>query len=158
MTDEKILEEIKEYFSLEEFVSKPVFEKYGEKAWQFLSIRLLHSMLVIRKELDLSITINNWKWGGKFSQRGLRENTSQMVMSKSRLGKTYLSAHVLGSAVDFDVKGMKAFEVREWLVENADLLPYKIRLENEMSGKQINWVHLDTYSNINNSKVYLFNV
>jgi len=158
MTDEKLIAEVQKYFCLEEFVSPTVFKKYGSKGWQFLSIRTLHTMLIIRKELDLGITINNWKWGGKFSQRGLRENTSQMVMSKSRLGKTYLSAHVLGSAVDFDVKGMKAFEVRKWLVDNADLLPYKIRLENEMNGKQINWIHLDTYSNINNPKVYLFNL
>tara|TARA_R110000803_G_scaffold44651_1_gene94444 strand:+ start:274 stop:750 length:477 start_codon:yes stop_codon:yes gene_type:complete len=158
MTDKQIISEIKEYFCIEEFVSKPVFDKYGEKAWQFLSIRMLHTMLIIRKELGLSITINNWKWGGKFSQRGLRENTSQIVMGKNRLGKIYLSAHVLGRAVDFDVKGMEAYKVRLWLKDNYDKLPYSIRLENEMNGKQISWVHLDTYSNINNPKVYLFNV
>ena len=104
MTDKQIISEIKEYFCIEEFVSKPVFDKYGEKAWQFLSIRMLHTML------------------------------------------------------DFDVKGMEAYKVRLWLKDNYDKLPYSIRLENEMNGKQISWVHLDTYSNINNPKVYLFNV
>jgi len=158
MNDEKILQEIKEYFCVEEFVSKAVFDKYGEKSWQFISPRLLHTMLVIRKELKKSITINNWKWGGKFSQRGLRENTCPMVMNKNRLGKTYLSAHVTGNAVDFDVKGMEAMDVRIWLAGNPDKLPYKIRLENEMKGKQINWVHLDTYSLPKNPKVYLFNI
>ena len=158
MRDEEILQEIKEYFCIEEFVSKTVFDKYGDKSWQFINPRLLHTMLVIRKELGKSITINNWKWGGKFSQRGLRENTSSIVMSKNRLGKTYLSAHVLGSAVDFDVKGMDAMDVRIWLVGSASKLPYKIRLENEMNGKQINWIHLDCYSHPDNDKVHLFNV
>jgi hypothetical protein len=158
MSDEEILQEIKKYFCIEEFVSEAVYKKYGETAWQFLSIRLLHTMLIIRKELGKSITINNWKWGGKFDERGLRENTCSMVMKKNRLGKTYLSAHVLGSAVDFDVKGMNAMDVRIWLVGSASKLPYKIRLENEMKGKQISWVHLDVYSNAKNDKVYLFNV
>jgi hypothetical protein len=158
MKDEEILQEIKKYFCIEEFVSKEVFEKYGESAWQFISPRLLHTMLIIRKEFKKSITINNWKWGGKFSQRGLRENTCRMVMNKNRLGITYLSAHVLGCAVDFDIQGVDAMDVRIWLAGNPDKLPYKIRLENEMNGKQINWVHLDVYSNEKNPKVYLFNV
>ncbi len=158
MTDEKILQEIKKYFCIEEFVSKSVFDKYGETAWQFLSPRLLHTMIVIRKELKRSITINNWKWGGKFSQRGLRENTSSIVSKKTKSNKTYLSAHCLGCAVDFDVKGMEAIDVRIWIAGNPDKLPCKIRLENEMKGKQINWVHLDVYSKEDNPKVYLFNI
>lgn len=158
MTDEKILQEIKEFFCVEEFVSEAVFKKYGETAWQFIDIRLLHTMLIIRKELGKSITINNWKWGGKFSQRGLRENTCAILKKKTRLGLTYLSAHTMGKAVDFDVKGMEAMDVRIWLAGSESKLPYKIRLENEMNGKQISWVHLDVYSNEYNPKVYLFNV
>ncbi len=158
MSDDQILQEIKKYFCIEEFVSKAVYKKYGDKAWQFLSPRLLHTMLVVRKELGKSITINNWKWGGKFSQRGLRENTCHMVMKKNRLGKIYLSAHLTGNAVDFDVKGMEAMDVRILLAGISAKLPYKIRLENEMNGKQISWVHLDVYSHEDNPKVHLFNI
>jgi len=158
MSDEEILQEIKKYFCIEEFVSKTVFDKYGQTAWQFISIRLLRTMLIIRKELDLSITINNWKWGGKFSQRGLRENTCSIVQRKNKANRTYLSAHCLGEAVDFDVKGMEAYKVRSWLKNNHEKLPYKIRLENEMKGRQINWTHLDLYSLEKNPHVYLFNI
>ena len=158
MTDEEILQGIKKHFCIQEFVSEKVYNKHGENSWQFLSPRLLHTMLVIREELDLSITINNWKWGGKFSQRGLRENTCSMVQKKNKSNKTYLSAHVLGCAVDFDVEGMSANEVRDWLVKNQDKLPFKIRLERKLNGKYISWSHLDVYSNSKNDKVYLFDV
>jgi len=158
MTDEEIYKEIKEYFTIEEFVSKKVFTKYGEKAWMFICPRLLHTLLVIRKELGRPMTINNWAFGGKFSQRGLRSNLSSIFMSKFAKGRMYLSAHVMGRAVDFDVKGMKAYEVRAWLTANADLLPYKIRLEDNMNGKQINWVHVDMFHEVKNNKVYKFNV
>jgi hypothetical protein len=66
--------------------------------------------------------------------------------------KIYLSGHVLGMAVDFDVKGMKAKDVRLWLIEHKSELPYKIRLE-----KNVNWVHLDVEDEPDNNKVYLFN-
>ncbi len=158
MTDEKILQEIKEYFCIEEFVSEKVYKKHGETAWQFMSIRLLHTMLIIRKELGLSITINNWKWGGKFQQRGLRSNLGYIMLKMVKRMRLYLSAHVLGCGVDFDVKGMTSIEVREWLVQNQDKLPYKIRLENLMKGKPITWCHLDVLSNIKNKKIYKFNV
>jgi hypothetical protein len=158
MNDSEILKEVKQYFCIEEFVSESVFNKYGQNAWQFICPRLLHTMLIIRKEANASITINNWKWGGKFSQRGLRENTSEIVSKRTKRNSLYLSAHTMGKAVDFDIKGMEAPKVRSWLKNNADKLPYKIRLENEFNGKQIGWVHLDVFSNDKNPHVYLFNI
>jgi hypothetical protein len=44
-------------------------------------------------------------------------------------------------AVDFDVTGMKAEEVRKWIKDNQIFLPYPIRLEED-----VNWVHLDVRS------------
>jgi len=158
MTDEKIYTEIKKYFTIQEFVSKKVYKKHGERAWKFICPRLLHTLLVIRIMIDKPITINNWHVGGKFSQRGLRSNLSSIFMSKFKKGRMYLSAHVLGRAVDFDVAGMTAPEVRQWLKGAYKHLPYKIRLENEMKGKQINWVHLDMFWEKKNKKVYLFNI
>ena len=72
--------------------------------------------------------------------------------------KLYLSAHLFGKGVDFDVQGMTAVEVRKWMVENAHLFPVKIRLENLLKGKPISWVHMDTFYEQKNPKVYLFNV
>tara|TARA_R110002096_G_scaffold101463_3_gene224304 strand:+ start:1361 stop:1837 length:477 start_codon:yes stop_codon:yes gene_type:complete len=158
MTDEQIYKEIKDFFDIEEFVSKKVHDKYGEQAWQFLCPRLLHTILIIRKKIDKPITINNWKWGGKFSQRGLRSNLGYIFLSMFKKRKMYLSAHVMGRAVDFDVQGMTAEEVRMWLKGIHKDLPYKVRLEHKMNGKNISWVHIDMFWRDSNKKVYLFNV
>ena len=120
---------IKDYFKIEELVDKTVFEKYGETAWKFIDKDLLACLLVVREGIGFPMTINNWKWGGTFSQRGLRHNMSELVKKKTKL---YLSAHIFGKAVDFDVQGMDAVEVRKWIVANADKFPCKIRLERNL--------------------------
>lgn len=146
---------IRDYFCIEEFVDKTVFDKYGEAAWKFIDQSIIDCILVIREGLGKPMTINNWKWGGSFSQRGLRHNMSSLVKNKTRL---YLSAHIFGKAVDFDVEGMTAVEVREWIAANADKFPCKIRLERNMKGNPISWVHLDTMSDDSKPKVYQFDV
>lgn len=158
MSDEEIYEKIKEHFDIEEFVSKKVHDKYGEQAWQFLCPRLLHTIYLIRTNLGKPMTINNWHVGGKFSQRGLRSNLGYIFYSMFKKKKIYLSAHVMGKAVDFDVKGMTAEQVRMWIKGFHKDLPYKIRLEHKMNGKHISWTHLDVYWNNKNSKTYFFNV
>jgi hypothetical protein len=158
LTDLELIKEIKKYFCVEEFVSPNVYNRYGETSWQFICPRLLKTILWIRTNLDKPMTINNWKWGGNFSQRGLRENTSDIVSKKTKSGKMYLSAHTMGKAVDFDAKGMSAEEVRMWLKEMENELPYHVRLEHNMKGKPISWVHIDVFFNPSNDKVYLFDV
>jgi len=69
-----------------------------------------------------------------------------------------LSAHCLGKAADFNIQGVTPTEAREWIVQNADKFPCKVRLEEKLRGKEINWIHLDVYQNENNPKVYKFNV
>tara|TARA_R110000744_G_scaffold148351_1_gene261372 strand:- start:5053 stop:5529 length:477 start_codon:yes stop_codon:yes gene_type:complete len=158
MTDQEIYNEIKNYFSIKELVSKTIYKKYGESAWKFICPRLLHTLLVIRKEAGRPIIINNWHSGGKLSQRGLRSNLGSIFLSKFKKGRLYLSAHVMGRAVDFDVKGMTSSDVRDWIEKIQHKLPYKIRLENEMNGKQISWVHLDMFWEAKNPKIYRFNI
>ena len=109
--------------------------------------------MIVREGLNKPITVNNWHIGGRFEQRGLRDNTQPIVKDKTIKGKLYLSAHVLGKAVDFDVKGMTAQKVRQWIVDNHELFPCKVRLEDG-----VNWVHLDVISEEKNPKVYLFKV
>jgi len=146
---------IKDYFCIEELVDKTVFNKYGQSAWKFLDKEALQCLLIVREGLGKPMSVNNWKYGGKFSQRGLRHNMSNLVKNKTRL---YLSAHIFGKGFDFDVAGMTAVEVRKWIVDNADLFPCKIRLERNMKGEPISWVHLDTMSEETKPKVYLFDV
>lgn len=126
-------------FRIEEFVSRPVLERYGESfCWNLLDPRLLANLDFIRKKLNRSITINNWLWRGEFSQRGFRENTSQIVKDETLRNKMYLSPHTQGKGIDFDVKGMTSQEVRNWMIKNKEEFPYPFRLENI-----VNWVHMD---------------
>ena len=155
MKNTEILEKIKEYFKLEELIDKETFTKYGQTSWQFLDTQTLHCLLTVREGLNKPITVNTWHKGGNFSQRGLRHNKSPMVKNKTGI---YLSAHCLGKAFDFDVKGISPVEVREWIEQYKHLFHCKVRLERNMNGKPINWVHLDTLQNAKNEKIYKFDV
>lgn len=153
MTRQEIIQEIKakNYFSIKELVCKHVYNKFGEKAWQFLDTELLHTLLIIRKTINKPITVNNWSTGGTFSQRGCRCNICQIPKDKTVANALYMSAHINGAGVDFDVKGMTAQAVRNWIIANQALLPYPIRLEDKVT-----WVHLDIYDLLNGQKVNLF--
>jgi uncharacterized protein YcbK (DUF882 family) len=139
------------HFKLHELVSKQVFKKYGERAWTFFDPRLVETLDFIREKLDKPITVNNWISGGPLEQRGFRCNMDPLPLKKTKSGIIYCSAHMCGQAVDFDVKGMTAQKVRDWIIQNQDSLPYPIRLEDGVS-----WVHLDVRQA--NQKVYLFKV
>lgn len=146
---------IKDYFNIKELVDEATFKRHGENAWQFICPMLQETMLILRENIGKPITVNNWGNKGGFTQRGLRHNRSEMVKDKISI---YLSAHMMGKGVDFNVKGMTASEVRAWIVANQDLFPYKIRLERNFKGKEITWIHLDVFQNDKNPKIYLFDV
>lgn len=137
------------YFRIEELVSEQVFEKYGQIAWQFFDEKLLITIDWLREELGLKITINDWFWGGKYSQRGYRCNLEPLVLDKTKQEKIYCTAHI-GQGVDFDVEDMTSGGFRIWIEYNKDRLPYPIRIEDGVS-----WNHID----IRNTgvKVYFFN-
>jgi hypothetical protein len=146
---------IKDYFDIKELVDENTFRRHGKNAWQFICPMLQETLLILRENIGKPIIVNDWANKGGMEQRGLRHNRSNMVKDKYTI---YLSAHMMGKAVDFHVKGMTATEVREWIVANQELFPYKIRLERKMNGKEITWVHLDVFQNEKNPKIYLFDV
>ena len=139
------------YFDLDELVCEHVYNKYGEKAWMFFDTELLVMLDTIRDRIGRPIFVNDWQIHGKYSQRGLRCNQCDIVKKKTEAGILYMSAHCLGKAADFDVQGLLAEEVRQWIVKNANWWPYHIRLEAD-----VDWVHLDVYDQSEN-KVYIFN-
>ena len=114
---------IKDYFNIKELVCEHVYRQFKEQSWQFLDPKLLETIFCIRKNLNKPMIINTWSSGGKFSQRGLRCNICDLVKSKTLSNRLYLSAHMQGTAVDFDVQGMSAEEVRKWIERNNVLLP-----------------------------------
>jgi hypothetical protein len=127
------------YFKLEELVCKDVFAAYGDQAWSFFDMRLLITLERVREMINKPIIINDWHKGGQFDERGFRCIKCDLVKSAIAENKIYVSPHMTGQAVDFDVQGLVAEEVRNWLVVNRMKLPYQIRLEQD-----VNWVHLDT--------------
>lgn len=140
------------YFKVKELVCKHVYNKYGEDAAMFLDDKLIETLNVIREKiLKAPMIVNDWHNGGGFTQRGFRCNICQIPKSKTDINRMYLSAHTLGKAVDCSVQGMTAEQARKKIIENKDLLPYPIRLEDGVS-----WVHIDVYNNGKGEKVYLF--
>ncbi len=154
----ELIQEVKKYFQIQELVSEAVYKKHGETAWFIFQTEILVCLLLIRVGTGQPITINTWHKGGRFDERGYRDNLSEIVASKTDNDQLYTSGHVLGIALDFTVKGMTANAVRKWIVENKDMFPCKIRLERKYRGEFISWVHIDTKYYDKNPKVYLFDV
>lgn len=140
---------IAENFIIEELVCKDVFDKFGQKAWQFFDPRLIKNLDWIRNRLNKPVFINNWDNGGKFDERGLRCIQCSLVKKAILENRLYMSAHMLGQGADFDVMGMVAEEIRQWLIKNKNIIPYPIRLEEGVS-----WVHIDVRDT--GQKVYTF--
>ena len=153
-----VIKELKKYFKIYELVGPQTYKKHGERAWRFFSTDALLMLLITRENLKRPMTINNWFWGGPFSQRGLRTNIQNLFRQITKSFKLYLSGHVLGEAFDFDVEEMTAEEVRQWVLENQHRYPSKIRMEHLKNGKPINWVHMDAIQEEHNMKVHLFDV
>lgn len=146
MTREKILQDIRKYFDVEELVCDHTYSKWGEASWQFLDTALLHNLLVIRRDIIQAPMICNH---GGAHQRGLRCNLCQIVKEKTDV---YLSPHPLGKGLDFTVQGMTAQEARSRIRNNAHLLPYPLRMEAGVS-----WLHIDVLPQYGiDQKVYEF--
>lgn len=125
------------HFGLKELACPHIYAKFGDMCWQFFDIRLLETIDFVRDKLG-PMYVNNWDIDGAFDERGFRCIQCSLVKSAIKDNRLYVSPHMLGKAVDFDILGMTAQEVREWLIANQGYLPYNIRLEDN-----VNWVHLD---------------
>lgn len=133
MTRKEIINQVLQFFDVDELVCNHTFLKWGEASWQFLNTDYLHTLLIIRRDiLQAPMTCNY----SLMRQRGLRCNMCPLVQEK---GTVYLSSHLLGKAGDFTVKGMTAEEARQKIRQNAHLLPYPIRIEDGVT-----WLHIDT--------------
>jgi hypothetical protein len=149
---------ITDYFSIDEMVCPHVVEKYknwepcnnfGHFAWNFFDMRLLVTLEIIHKLLDKSILVNNYKYGGNNSQRGFRCVKCQLMQDVYMSGELFTDPHALGKAVDFNVMGMSAEQVRQFIIGNKDHLPYPIRME-----RGVNWVHIDVCSDGSNKIIF----
>ena len=156
MTEKQIITKFTEYFDMQEVVGERVFKKYGDRCIRFFDIRLLETMVILREGINKPIFCNNWAYPERTTrrqeQRGLRTNVQPLVKDKTFRNQLYVSPHIQGKGLDFDVQGMSADSVRLWIMTNGFKFPYKIRLE-----RGVSWVHLDIVYEEKNNKIYLFN-
>jgi hypothetical protein len=139
MSRKYVITQLKAYFSVQDLVCDHCYAKFGELSWQFLSTEILHTLLILRRDIfKVPMFVN---YDGKH-QRGLRCNICPLVKEKTYNGQIYLSAHVNGNGLDIDIRGYTAQQARDKIKSVSFLLPYKVRLE-----KGVNWLHIDVYDN-----------
>lgn len=139
MTRNELIDKLKINFNIKELVCRHCYNKFNDNSWQFISTELLNTLYVLRYVIfKKPITVNNWHKEGPLSQRGLRCNQCDLVKNKKDI---YLSAHCLGKAVDFNVRGLSATEVYEIIKKNIHKFKYPIRLEKNANS----WTHIDVY-------------
>ena len=156
MSRQEIIIYLKNYFDIQELVCPHTYKKFGANvSWQFLDTEILHTILVLREEiLKVGMICNDYKFGGRWSQRGLRCNICQLVKDKTLANQIYLTAHANGAGLDFVFvanSGMTAEKARQLIKKNKHLLPYNVRIE-----RGVSWLHIDCYDM--GVKVYEFGV
>lgn len=131
--------------SLEEVVPKDIYSSYGEGALRFIDLKVVYLAQDIRSYFDKPITINNWINNGNFNFRGFRPHYYSEKKS------SIASQHRFGRALDFDIKGISAEEVREQLIKYRDN-KFKDLTGLEMS---VRWVHIDVRASLD-GKLLMF--
>jgi len=94
------------HFKIYELVHPVTYKKYGQMCWKFFDPRVLEALDILRLIFG-SITVNDWKWGGKFKWSGLR-------VFGCGYGTEY-SAHQRGSAIDAKSKKYSGIAMRRLL-------------------------------------------
>ena len=122
------------YFKIQELVDPETYASMGENAWSLFDTTLLSTLDRIRDRYKVPITINNWnnKIPNPFKYRGFRP--------ASYTAGAPLSMHRVGKAIDFDVAGMKAEQVRKDILANPEHLDFMFISRIEMA---VNWCHID---------------
>jgi hypothetical protein len=135
------------HFDLKEFFDDSTYKKLaGSNVLSgLIDDRILITMDNIREYFDTQVYINNWMHGKSFRFRGFRPSWCDVGSQHSQ--------HRYGRAVDFDVVGIPAEEVRKEILVNQKKEEFKYITAMEYG---TNWVHIDC-RNIDCSGIKLFN-
>jgi len=116
------------------------------KFYVFMDKRTVEYAEKVRVYFGVPVTINNWNSGGSYTLRGWRPRNTSVGAKNSQ--------HKVGMAIDYDVKGMTAEEVRQMIRDDQKLF-YSFglrRVEDTTS-----WVHNDLKDMNVRDKIYFFN-
>lgn len=134
------------HFKIQELVPPSVHNKWGYAAWWFIDQELCKTIDELRELFGTSITINDWSWGGEFTQSGYRNTQSEYYNE--------FSAHSFGKAADLKISGYKSLVaiemIKTWKKEGK--LKFLTRLELGTDG----WVHVDVFNAEPNDSSGLF--
>jgi hypothetical protein len=122
---------IPKHFQAYELLPNDLYALYGDDGLYLMDDRILLTLDSIRDFTKAPITVNNWKSGGPFRQRGYRNIIDP---------KTQFTAHRFGRGVDFDIYGVAADAFRN-MVKTGSLnktMAYITRME-----EGIEWIHMD---------------
>ncbi|HPG33181.1 MAG TPA: D-Ala-D-Ala carboxypeptidase family metallohydrolase [Lentimicrobium sp.] len=124
---------ISEHFDIRELVDKATYTRNFGQSIKLIDPRIPVLLEKIRELCgNRPMTVNNWHIGGQFQYRGYRPPDCQIGALKSM--------HKQGKAVDFDVKGMTADQVRGVIrLNQVELM--KLGLTRMETG--VSWVHID---------------
>lgn len=132
------------YFDIKELVTPEVYYERGEKAWSIFDVRALKTLDALREKFG-KITVNDWCFGGKFTESGLRVAGCKHFRQ--------FSAHSFGRAFDCKFSDVSPVEVQEYILEHPDEFPYIGRIERAQHTKT--WLHFDV-GNYRHKGIYVF--
>ena len=136
------------YFKIEELMPPDVFKRYGEQCWMFLNPLLILSIDALRELYNDTITVNDYLWGGNYTESGFRP-------SWSKTGG-WLSQHRLGNAIDAKGRNKskeEADRLRTLILSNRDKLPHITAIEDGRIATT--WAHLDVRNCSDNSRIWV---
>ncbi len=141
------------YFKGKELVSPEVYKIYGENVLKFISKDILIFLDLLREDLGVPILVNRPNVG--ITQRGLRTTIDSLVKEKVQNNKLYLSAHVLGRGVDFEVPSMDMKKVYERIINNPKRYTMITRIEDPNITLPRGYIHVDNIET-GKSGIYIF--
>ena len=121
------------HFVTQEFVPPEIYNVYGEKSLWFVDYRVRWTADAIRQYFGVPVTANNWhRKSGGYRYRGFRPPACETGAA--------LSQHKFGRALDCDVQGIPAEQVRKEIVDKKDEPAFRYITCIEAD---VNWLHFD---------------
>ena len=130
------------YFTVDELVSKEVYELLGDEAIKLFDPKALEVLEDVREILGIPLICNDWNTGGHRNNSGYRDLNCKIGAPKS--------AHRNGQAFDLISNVLSANEMRNRIQLCAHMLRHNIRMEDG-----VNWLHIDV-KNTTSQKIITF--
>lgn len=128
-------------FILQEFVSRNIYQQFGNRAVQFLDLRTVKLAQFYVDYFGHPMTVNNWNVGGQFNERGFRD---PMV---AKIGAPR-SMHKLGKAFDGNMTEITPEEMYEEILKNQQVFyDAGLRCLEDIAFTKT-WLHSDTRETI----------